>query len=1542
MTIEQERLFNLIEFAQKSALLKAGTVNDVGRYENYFLLYEHEISDLPGLHFDVAKEDNEIWLMLERLQESAAPKPESVLLTVWLELTNNPAKEPTLKSQVPAETLISIGVLPIAAPAEEESTELTQSVSLELFEQRELVEKQFAAYIETIWKPWAIEEKRRRRTISLYAKFFSLKQQLEGSLVEAQLEFVWGVGVAVWNMDGIKVNFPLITRLVELSLDEKTGNIKIHPRDVDPKIELDIFTEANNPNVHSLEIQAKSFFDQAETTFSPFQRSSYEPLLQSAKTYLDPAGIFWPSQTTAEDRSLPPPSEELKVTDTWVLFARPRSASLFVQDLERFKEKLATQELPNAVAALVTDPSTTNPEIILPAFRGVSLIGGGENTDAGKTAQDLFFPKPFNDEQVRIVQLLECYDGVVVQGPPGTGKTHTIANVICHYLALGKRVLVTSMKDPALGVLREKLPEPIQPLAISLLSSEQEGMKQFQSAISTIATGVQNIDRSRLLRDIAQLESEIDRYHAQLAQIDRQIDAWAKKNLGKIDLDGELLEPLTAAHEVVASFSEIAWLDDALSVGSEYCPQFTDNDVARLREARRQLGHDLDYLTCTLPQAAFPDSQEILQAHQDLIRLGALEKQVQEGDVPALVDSSKATLEAAHNLASKLSNLQRLRKSLQNAGHQWTSAVLELLRKQEQQEVFQLLNSLVEELLQTENERRRFKERPVSVPEDIDRNQILVKALANLAEGKQPFGLKGIVGKSQEKDTLKSIRVLADTPAGKEDWRHVFDFVCLIKHQRGLIIRWNALAADLPLPEFSVEPAQANAMADAYTIYKKLVQFVELEAVIIAELRHLLPSWSEATKILEDESFIEEAERILLHHLTQHGLASTWVIKENCQRVFSGCTGRVCDEIRHFIDGELGNTALSVGDMQVQLTKLMEELRRVQALKPFLATVEEITGLITDSGAPRWAERLRTEPAAELTGDALLPANWRQAWRLCRLANYLKTLDGRMELKSLADQRLAVETKLAEVYQESVTQRTWLKLKEKTTHSVSAALEAFRLAIARIGRGTGLRATRYRQDARNAASKANPAIPCWIMPHYRVSESLPPDLGCFDLVVVDEASQSDLTALPAILRAQKLLVVGDDLQVSPDGIGEKEDKIRELRERFLVNQVDTYGPLMTPERSIYDLFQTVFSTSRVKLQEHFRCVAPIIEYSKREFYKHELKPLRLPKASERLDPPLVDVYVEDGYRKNGQKINLAEARFIVEEIKVIVSDPLMSKRSIGVVSLLGNEQAQTIWQMLEEEIGLEAIERHRITCGDARTFQGKERDIIFLSLVASRDECTALSGRAYEQRFNVAASRAKDRMYLVRSIGGDDLSPKDILRKNLLAHFQSPFAQDESRVETLRDLCESDFEREIYDLLTGRGYRVIPQVKFGGKSGVMAEYRIDMVVEGNNDNRLAIECDGDRFHGPDRWEDDMRRQRTLERAGWRFWRCFASAFVMNRNEVVDDLLNALGDLRIEPIGVNGSGPSLYVESRKYTAFPSDDGVEIPDVTQTELPCEFAE
>ena len=114
-----------------------------------------------------------------------------------------------------------------------------------------------------------------------------------------------------------------------------------------------------------------------------------------------------------------------------------------------------------------------------------------------------------------------------------------------------------------------------------------------------------------------------------------------------------------------------------------------------------------------------------------------------------------------------------------------------------------------------------------------------------------------------------------------------------------------------------------------------------------------------------------------------------------------------------------------------------------------------------------------------------------------------------------------------------------------------------------------------------------------------------------------------------------------------------------------------------------------------------------------------------------------------------------------------------------------------------------------------------------------------------------------------------------------------------------------------------RGYRVMPQVPSGG-------YFIDFVVEGTDGRRLAIECDGDRFHGPGQWGDDMARQRVLERAGWTFWRCYASSFVRRRTEVVSDLIQNLEKLGIEPVGSETVDSNVWVEFKEVDPF----GVEL--------------
>jgi very-short-patch-repair endonuclease len=237
-----------------------------------------------------------------------------------------------------------------------------------------------------------------------------------------------------------------------------------------------------------------------------------------------------------------------------------------------------------------------------------------------------------------------------------------------------------------------------------------------------------------------------------------------------------------------------------------------------------------------------------------------------------------------------------------------------------------------------------------------------------------------------------------------------------------------------------------------------------------------------------------------------------------------------------------------------------------------------------------------------------------------------------------------------------------------------------------------------------------------------------------------------------------------------------------------------------------------------------------------------------------------------------------------------------------VISLIGAEQALYIQKLLMDRIGEAAMIRHRIVCGDSATLQGDERDIVFISMIADRNRKQSQTAMQYQQRFNVALSRARDRMILVRSITEEELNPND-LKARVISHFRDPMPDTVNPSAQLIELCESPFERVIFTALVERGYRVIPQV---GSLG----FSIDMVVEGDGGRRLAVECDGDRYHGPERWADDMRRQRILERVGWIFWRCFGSNYNIDPEGALDDLIQTLERMEIKPIGVETSTRSF--------------------------------
>ncbi len=318
-----------------------------------------------------------------------------------------------------------------------------------------------------------------------------------------------------------------------------------------------------------------------------------------------------------------------------------------------------------------------------------------------------------------------------------------------------------------------------------------------------------------------------------------------------------------------------------------------------------------------------------------------------------------------------------------------------------------------------------------------------------------------------------------------------------------------------------------------------------------------------------------------------------------------------------------------------------------------------------------------------------------------------------------------------------------------------------------------------------------------------------------------------------------------------------------------------------------------FPGGLIRLVEHFRCVPDIIAFSNSLSYKGEIRPLREAQDA-KVYPPLVPHRVAAGERAVESQANRVEALEVASLVCAATTLSEYAGLTMGVVSLLADAQAREIDSLLRQHLDAREYKQRRIVCGNASHFQGDERDVMFLSMVHSPDGTGPLrlvDGQDAQRRYNVAASRARDQMWVVHSLDPDkDLKPGD-LRRRLLEHALNPKA---AAIAEQRGRAESDFEQRVFAALDARGYSIKAQVEVGA-------YRLDLVVEGD-DARVAVECDGDRYHPIEALDKDLARQTILERLGWRFLRLRGSAFYRQPEKEMERLCKRLHELRVEPRG----------------------------------------
>ena len=1122
----------------------------------------------------------------------------------------------------------------------------------------------------------------------------------------------------------------------------------------------------------------------------------------------------------------------------------------------------------------------------------VGVIGSDKRTI--EQVPDILFTKETNNEQVEIIKSLYSHRAVVVQGPPGTGKTHTIANLLGHFLAEGKNVLITSQTKKALDVLKEKIPTDIQDLCISMLDDDSSDL---ESSVESISEKLGYLNLENLKKEYEEIENQRNELKEDIKHIKRKIFNIKYQESQPIIYNNESITLKEAGEFLRKNQRELDRIPGIVSSGVS-CPINNENlaflksgykkSVSKEEEKEIELGLNKlsDFWT-------LEEFREILENKKDIVsKLNLLLKNRKYHidnnlfyiDDKTIIDLDKFKnyLDTDKIIPKDLKVIEDWKKEVCIAGSDagdkkiWSNFIRDIRK------LYDLTNMTKDQL---------FKKNIVYKDIDISTAQKLITALKKGIE-KPGFFFKHRLRKARREisDKVTINNKILET---LYDCNVALEYINLIELRENTKNTWNILMVGNIL---------TDEINDNKNLYKQLYSYAE-------QMEYLL-NWYERDK------------KLFLHKIEEAGFVKTNINKTENSSICANEINQILDFIPTLEELiSIGKVALGYREIDMKLGEYLEKIENL--IKDLSPLGKEIENAVLNEDTDKYSKTLEklkvlsekevlykkyktllndVKTVASSWGDELENGlfndkieNIYNVWRYKQISQKLKELAEKPYATLQAD-ILEKSEELKKLTIELVTKKTWYNivkfLEEKDNLAISQALKGWKQTIQKIGKGTGKNTNIYKKSAREKMLLCQKVVPAWIMPLNKVFDTLNPIENKFDIVIIDEASQSDISSLILLYMAKKVIIVGDDKQVSPSDVGVNIDKINMFRRKYIKGKVandDLYGI----RASLYSIVSTTFQP--ISLREHFRSVPEIIGYSNKTSYDNQILPLRDSNSSI-LKPAIIEHKVA-GKRDEKSKINRVEAETIVSLIEACLAMKEYKNSTFGVISLLGDEQAELIQNLIVQRIPATEIENHKILCGNSASFQGDERDVIFISLVDSSEENKSLRlvGEGVEgatrKRYNVAVSRAKDQLWIVHSIDKNALKEGD-LRKELFEYIDS-LKENTFEKSAIENSTASDFENEVARRLLEKNYTIKQKWRVGS-------YDIDMVAI-YDDKKIAIECDGKTLnHTEEEVIANLEEQEILERCGWEFIRVRASEYFRNPEKAIKDLIIQLDDKGVYP------------------------------------------
>jgi very-short-patch-repair endonuclease len=1321
---------------------------------------------------------------------------------------------------------------------------------------------------------WVKAEKPARAAMKIFEMFYALYGRIDREA--ERVELVLGDGILSWQRAEGGIHHPILLQRLQLQFDASVPEFTLSEADHPVELYSALFQSMSDVDGRAIG-RCREELDEGE--FHPLINGATSGFLKRFVVQLSPRGEF------LEDRAPSKEASDPCIGRDPALFLRARTLG-FAAAIEGILADLRTREdLPWSLLNIVGE------EPPIPEVGKAHSPGAAPPADS-----EVLLSKPANPEQIRIAQQLEEHGGVLVQGPPGTGKTHTIGNLVGHLLAQGKSVLVTSHTTKALRMVRHHIVPELRPLCVSVLESDLESRKQLESAVGSISERLSRADAGSLEMEAKNLEAERSDLLKKLGEIRNRFTDARADEYREMVIAGKSWTPADAARQVVQEKDAHDWIPGPvaavapLPLSPSELADLYRTGVSISREDENELSGHLPELR-DLPRAEeFETSvsernrlgMEDLDLRSDLWESGA------ERNSPEEVEGlSTALIQAAEPLSGK----EKWKLAAVYAGKYGD------VHRQPWDQLVSLVRLVHREAANAQESFVKYGPEASGAFAAKEQERIAGEIVAHLEDGGKLGSITLFTHKTWSQ-FLEHAKVNNARPRFPEHFQALRQFFRLKGLREDLGARWDrqvATLGTLPSGEMGEE------------IEKTLMQYCDsIEQCLEWQNKTWLPLQQHLEELgFRWEKFLAEQPAVVgpEGELARIHMAVTKALVPILDSRFKRLKLLQLEEEVRDLKGRLklasrvAKASKVIGQLLAGVTdensnRYRDAYERLLELKSKQADLDLRRALLAklETAAPAWAGAIRNRTGVHGRGEP--PRDAPSAWTWRQLNDELDRRSG-VSLEALQAKSEKMREQLRRATVELIDKRSWSSQVRRTSSRQRQALVGWLDTIRRIGKGHGIRVSHLRAEAARKMRECRGAVPVWVMPLSRVVENFDPRTTRFDVVIIDEASQSDVMALVALYLGKTVLVVGDHEQVSPSAVGQDLGVIQNLIFQYLrgIPNCDLYDGQI----SIYDLARQSFGGTTC-LVEHFRCVPEIIQFSNMVSYDGRIKPLR-DASRVHLRPHTIAHRVTSSSRDG--KVNRQEALTVASLVAAAIEQPEYKGNdagqpvSFGVVSLVGDEQAIEIDNLVRAHVSPDRYELHRVLCGNAAQFQGDERDVVFISLVdtAERGSLSLRDQELFKQRFNVAASRARDQMWIVHSLTPHNDLKADDLRRQLIEHAEDP-ARLMRALEEKEKRTQSNFEREVMKRLVAAGYRVTPHWKIG-------TFRIDLVVEGDG-KRLAIECDGDRYQPLEKLPEDMDRQSVLERMGWIFTRIRSSEFLRHPSRAMKPVLEKLLALEIPP------------------------------------------